>query len=91
MAIDCSLCGQYEIGQGLYEELLQLPSGDWQIDRIREALERATQPSRISRAVTNIVEVEPLGKRLTKLEKWSLRKRAEKGGREVSGQITRRR
>ena len=87
MLVECASCGAYEIGPKVYDELAALPKSHWQIDRLREGLERANQPVKIAKASTNIIEVEPLGQKMTKMQKWSLRKRAEKGESKTVGRI----
>lgn len=90
MLVECECCGSYEIGPKVYDELLALQESHWQIERLRDGLERLEPPVKIARARTNIIEVEPRDKKLTKLEKWALRREAERGGPIVYGKIFRR-
>ncbi|MBM68071.1 MAG: hypothetical protein CME43_01625 [Haliea sp.] len=89
MLIECNNCGAYEIGLSVYDTLLELPKKHWQIDRLRAGLVKAKKPVKITKTSSNILEVEQLGKKLTKLQKWSVRERArENEGRpKVSGRI----
>ena len=87
MLINCNCCGLFEIGIELRDELMELPESHWQIERLREALKLAHQPVKIARSSSNIIEAEPLGTRLTKMRKRSLRKMAEKDQSQVVGQI----
>lgn len=87
MLVECLMCGAYEIGPKVYNELLALPKSHWQIDRLLTGLERASQPVKIAKTSSNIVEVIPLGDKMTKMKKWSLRKRAKKGETNIVGRI----
>lgn len=79
MFVECANCGPYEIGSEVFDELTALPKSHWQIDWLREELARAKRPVKIAKASTNMVEVQTLGQKMTKMQKWLLRKRAEEG------------
>ena len=84
MTVECPLCGGYEIGPGLYEELLPLPENHWTIERVRSGFAEISEPRMIRKPSSNIVEVVPVGAdKPTDLQKRSLRAKAE--GRTVTG------
>lgn len=88
MLVKCVCCGPYEIGARVYDELVALPESHSQIDRLREELERISRPVKIVRNTnTNIVEVESLEEKLTKMQKRLLRKKAEEGKPKIAGHI----
>ena len=85
--VDCSQCGSFEIGSKLIDELKSLPIDHWQIDLLKEGLANAQESVKITKDASNIAAVEPsASKRLTKLEKRSLRAKAE-GKSTITGQI----
>lgn len=86
MVLNCGKCGRYEIAPELIDEILELPSMHWQVVLLREGLEKANSPVKISKTASNIAEVIPLDKKMTKIEKWSLRKQAEEGPK-IAGHI----
>ncbi len=85
--VKCANCGAYEIGPKVFDELTALPKPHWQIALLREELARANWPVKIAKAVTNIIEVQPLEQKMTKMQKWLLKKRAEEGESKIVGKI----
>ncbi len=87
MLVECANCGTYEIGPKVFDELTALLKSHWQIDLLREELARANQPVKIAKAITNTIGVQPLEQKITKMQKWSLKKLAEEGEPKVVGKI----
>lgn len=87
LVVKCSYCGPYEIGLKIYDELLILSESHWQIERLRDGIERLSPPVKIEKATTNIIEVHRLDEKLTRMRKKHLRKEAEEGGPKISGKI----
>ena len=85
MLVKCTLCGSYEVGSKVYDELAALPESHWQIVMLREGLERVRRPIKVVKANTNIIEIQSLDEKLTKMQKKILRKRAEGRGPTVGG------
>ena len=78
MHVNCVSCGQYQIAPALFEELANLPDSHWQLESVREAISKIPEPRVLRKDSTNLVHAEPPGaKKLTKLQKRSLRAKAQ--------------
>ena len=57
----CDVCGDYEMGPKLYEEVVNLPEHHWVLDRIRSGFESTSAPRVVWKSFSNMPEVGPIG------------------------------
>lgn len=86
MTIKCTSCGSFEVSEPNFKELCELPEDHWQIQYLRNAIGNLKCLSVISKPVNAAFQVSPLKSRLTKMNKASLRRKAE-GKQHVVGYV----
>lgn len=86
MTIECASCGSIAVGEDNYHKIMTLPEDHWQMKNLRDSIVRVKGPAMISRNSADVLQVEPLKSKLTKMEKWSLRRKAERKH-QVPGQV----
>ena len=86
MTVECASCGSIEVGEDNYQKILTLPEDHWQMKYLRDGIGKVRGPAMIKKNNANVLQVEPLKSKLTKMDKWSLRRKAE-GKDQVLGQV----
>lgn len=78
MTVECASCGSIEVCEDDYQKIIALPEGHWQMKNLRDGIGKVSGLVVISKNEFDVLEAGPLKSKLTKMEKWSLRKKAER-------------
>lgn len=86
MTIECASCGSIAVSEDNFQKITSLPEDHWQMKILRDGIVNVKGPLMISRNSADILQIGPLKSKLTKMEKWSLRRKAE-GNHQPQGRI----